>query len=287
MFGKKERGPGGRRTPSTEVSQRESIPSTKGHGMNTACRRFARWLLTLGLIALLVPACAKRKTEEAPPEDVGVVTPEEPSRIDEYADQENLKREFDEVMYEKLYTQARSLRNTGQYNRALEQVQEALHFNPTSDEALQLRNELLTLTGERSGEVTTVLDDQWEAYKAKRDEQKVAVERWLAKADRAVTAQDWDEAKRAYETALFIVTTAKYAPLGEDDELGGLGQRAETGLAELDRRAAEAHREQERRDTEDALLRIAEQEEKSLLESRDRRARLLSAAIDRSLVVAC
>jgi Flp pilus assembly secretin CpaC/tetratricopeptide (TPR) repeat protein len=167
-----------------------------------------------------------------------------------------------------------------QLEDALNSINLALQYNPTSAEAQNLKADVQRMLGDRSGEVTTVLDDQWEAAKAKQTEQKIAVQRWLAKADSAVTAQDFEGAKRAYENALFIVTTGRYSPLGSDDELDALGKKAESGLADLERVEAEAKAEQEREDTAVAIRKIAEQEEKQLLEARQRRAALLDAAID-------
>jgi general secretion pathway protein D len=237
-------------------------------------------LLALGLFVLLVPACGKRKVKEEPEGPAAIPTEGEDILL-KAEDEAKLRKEFGGVMYRRLYDQAQALRDAQEYERALETVQEALRYNPTADEAITLRNEIQLMLGNRAGESRTILDDHWEAFKAKQEEQKVAVRAYLAKAERARTAGDFEAAKRSYERAVFIVTTSKYAPLGEDDEIVSLGQQAESGLADIERKAAEVAAEREREDTAAALLRVAEEEEKALMEARDRRARLLSAAIDR------
>ena len=200
--------------------------------------------------------------------------------IDAVENEQKLRKQFSDVMYRRLYTQAKAHRDGLRLEEALASVRNALRYNPTSEAAQNLQSEIQRLMGDRAGEVATVLDDHWEAAKAKQTEQKIAVQRWLAKADSAMTAQDWEAARRAYENALFIVTTGRYSPLGGDDELDALGKKAESGIADLERVQAEATAEQERQDTAAAIRKIAEQEEKALLEGRQRRAALLDASID-------
>ncbi|MHC4339710.1 MAG: hypothetical protein ACYSX0_05815 [Planctomycetota bacterium] len=244
-------------------------------------RGYRLTLLAMGLMfTLLLPACGKRKVKEEPEAPAAVPTEGEDVLL-KAEEEAKLRSEFSSVMYSRLLAQAEAQLNAQQYERALESVKEALVYNPTAEEALKLRNEVQLLLGDRAGEERTVLDDSLEAHRAKQEEQKVQARAYLAKADEAMTGRDWEEAKRSYERAIFIVTTSKYAPLGEDDELASLGGRAESGLAELARMRAEDEAELERQDTAKALQMVAEQEEKSLLEARDRRARLLSAAIDR------
>ncbi len=123
--------------------------------------------------------------------------------IEAVEDEQKLRTQFSDVMYRRLYAQAKAHRKGLRLEEALASVRHALTFNPTSEAAQNLQSEIQRLMGDRAGEVATVLDDHWEAAKAKQTEQNVAVQRWLAKADTAMTAQDWETARRAYENAAF------------------------------------------------------------------------------------
>jgi len=240
--------------------------------------------LALCFIAMLLPACKggaepEDATEGGCGADAGTGCGED--AIDQALAEEELRSQYDIVMFRRLHSQALALRNAGQLEQALDAVNEALRFEPTSEEAQRLQSEIMRMRGDRAGEVGTVMDDQFQAYKAKQEEQKIAVKRWLATAETGLDANDFDAAKRAYENALFIVTTSKFAPLGADDDLSDLGAQAESGLAELDRVRAAADAQQERDDTRQAMQRVAQQEEKVLLESQARRKRLLAASLDR------
>ncbi|MHC4135431.1 MAG: hypothetical protein ACYS0K_10630, partial [Planctomycetota bacterium] len=248
-------------------------------------RLFRLTFLTLVLALLLAPACRSKKRPEEP---VGEAPAEGPSDEETAADEAlravedeaQVAREFDSVMYNRHFTTAKRFRDALELENALTAVERALNFRPTSDEALSLRSEVLRMMGDRAGETRTVIEDQYEAYQVKRQEQKVTVRRKLADAKGSVEARDYPEARRSYESAVFIVTSAKLSPLGTDNELADLGRQAEAGLKDLERREAAAQAELERQDTEAALRRVAEIEEIALMEARDRRAALLGEAID-------
>ncbi|MHC4162910.1 MAG: hypothetical protein ACYTDU_03565 [Planctomycetota bacterium] len=248
-------------------------------------RLFRLTFLTLVLALLLAPACRSKKRPEEP---VGEAPAEGPSDEETAADEAlravedeaQVAKEFDSVMYNRHFTTAKRFRDALELENALTAVERALNFRPTSDEALSLRSEVLRMMGDRAGETRTVIEDQYEAYQVKRQEQKVTVRRKLADAQDSLEARNFPEARRAYESAVFIVTSAKLSPLGTDDELAELGRQAEAGQKDLERREAEAQADQERQDTEAALRRVAEIEESALMEARDRRAALLKEAID-------
>ena len=238
---------------------------------------FRLWVLALGFALLVLPACSKKRAkDEGDGEGMGQgpAETEAESVLESVEQQKKLQGEFEDYMFNKRYGQAVQYRNAMRLQEALEAVTDSLNYKPFDESALGLQAEIQRMLGDRAGEVRTVLNDQFEAYKAKLEEQKVTVRRWLAAGDDGLTAQDWDAARRAYENAAFIVTTSRFAPLGGDDEL------AEGGLAEVRRLQAKSDSEREKRDTEMALQRVAEQEEKALVEGRDRRAKMLSAAID-------
>jgi len=235
----------------------------------------------LGLGLLLAPACKskpKSQPEEAP---AAPEAGEGTATAMEAAEKEaSVRKEYEAVMYERYLTLAKQHRDALDLETALDDVSKALDYRPTADDAIRLRDEILRMMGKRAGETRTVIDDQYEAYQVKRQEQTVTVQKKLAEARAAMDAGDFDKASRDYGAAIFIVTSAKLSPLGTDEELVSLGSQAEAGQKELERRQAEARAEQEKRDTEAALKQVAEIEEQQLLEARARRARLLSSAID-------
>ncbi|MHC4547203.1 MAG: hypothetical protein ACYTEZ_00365 [Planctomycetota bacterium] len=247
-------------------------------------RLFRVTFLTLALALLLAPACKAKKKPEEPMEEAPPELTEEEAAAEaalRSAEEEaQLKREYEGVMYRRHYDTAKRLRDALELETALSEIEKALNFSPTAEQALTLRSEILRMMGDRAGETRTVIEDQYEAFQVKRQEQKVTVRRKLADGQAAMEARDFDEARRGYESAVFIVTSAELSPLGTDEELKDLAREAEAGLKELERLEAEVSAEQERQDTEDALRRVAEIEEKALMESRDRRARLLGVAID-------
>ncbi len=191
-----------------------------------------------------------------------------------------LAKEFEDTMYKRHIENARTFMKMKDFKSAKAEVDRALNYRPESSEAQGIRGEILRLGGERAGDVRTVVDDAWESWKVKLDEQKVTVRRLLGEGKAAMDANNYEAARRAYEDASFIVTTGKISPLGGDDELAQLGAEADSGLRELTRLETDEAAKQAEADTREALEEVAKQEEKALLESRDRRARLLSSAID-------
>ncbi len=237
-------------------------------------------VLAAFLVALL-PACKASKKEEAPPkEEAPAATPDAEKALETAEMDQKAKTEFEAVMYGQHMGMAREYRNALELDRALAEVDNALGYRPSSEEATKLRAEILRLLGDRAGETRTVIDDQYEAFQVKREEQKVTVRRLIGEGQQQMEAKSYAEADESYERALFIVSSAKLSPLGMDDDLARLGAEAEAGKKELERRMAQSDAEQEQRDTRAALKQVAEIEEKQLMEQRERRARMLSAAID-------
>jgi len=245
-----------------------------------------RHLVAMLLLAsLVVPvSCGKSSKEKmgegesTPTESMGEGEPGEDIAADAKR-QKELEDEYGAVMYDKRYQQAVRLRDTGQLQQALSAVEDALNFKRTQ-EAEMLRDDIRRDLGLRGGEVGTIAAEEVERYRVQLEEQKVTVRKNLAEAQREMDAQNWDAARRSYESAVFIVTTSRFAPMGGDTELSALGDEAKTGLSELERLQAQAEAQREAEDTRKALAELAKQEEQSLLAARDRRARLLSAAID-------
>lgn len=233
-------------------------------------------LLGTTLFALL-PSCAVRKAEEPPPAAEPGPGDDVTRKVIETAEErERIEREYGEVMFRRRLEQAKAHRNALELRKALDAVEDALRYKPTSDEALTLRAELQRQLGERRGEVETVLEDLDEKERVRMEMQKVNVRHRLDAAEKALAAREYDEARRSYEDALFIVNTAPYRA---DQELLDLGARAKQGLDAVARARAAADRERAAEETRQAIERIAAEEEKALLEARDRRAKLLAAAV--------
>jgi general secretion pathway protein D len=240
------------------------------------------------MILLLVAFAASACKGKPPPGEArdAVEAPEtedqaeSESLLDTAQEEARLADEYSATMYRRHYQTARRLRDRMRLGEALTEVEKALGYEPTAEQAIQLRAEIMRLMGDRAGESTTLMEDEYEAFQVKRVEQKLTVRRKLGEARNAADVQEFKEARRAYEEASFIVHSARLSPLGSDAELNELGAEAERGLSELERAEAEAQAEQQRRDTEDALRIVARAEEEALLKERDRRARILSAAID-------
>ncbi|MHC4731995.1 MAG: hypothetical protein ACYS6Z_15590, partial [Planctomycetota bacterium] len=224
------------------------------------------------------PPSETREAVETPETDEQTERAE--SMLDTAQEEERLEEEYSATMYRRHYTTARRLRDGLELNEALAEIEKALGYEPTSEPALSLRAEIMRLMGDRAGETRTYIEDQYEGFQVKRVEQKLTVRRKLGEARDAAEVQEFVEARRAYEQASFIVHSAKLSPLGGDAELNELGAEAERGLRDLERLEVQAQAEQQRQDTEDALRQLARAEEEALLQERDRRARILSAAID-------
>jgi len=252
------------------------IEGAKLLGTRTSRSHFLVVLLLAGLVS-----CGKSTKEDDGESAPAAELPDE-SGEDIAADaarQAEIEREYGSVMYGKRLEQARRLRDGGQLEQALAAVEDALNFQRTT-EAEQLRDAIRRDLGLRGGEVGTIATEEVERYRVQLEEQKVTVRKYIAEAKRAMDAQNWDDARRAYENAAFIVTTSRFAPMGGDTELSALGDEAKSGLAELERLSAQAEAERQAEDTRKALAELAKQEEQALIAARERRARLLSAAID-------
>ncbi len=268
----------GRQGPSRMCRARVSKIMRVAEGL-----RLLSGVLASILVLSLVPGCKASKKGEGPregEEPAAAAKADAEKAIDTAGMDQKARTEFEAVMYGQHMQLAREHRNALELDRALAEADNALGYRPSSEEALKLRSEIQRLLGDRAGETRTVLDDQYEAFEVKRDEQKVTVRRLLLDGRQEMEAKSYEQADQSYERALFIVSTAKLSPLGMDAELAKLGAEAEAGKRELERRMAEADADQERKDTAAALKRVAELEEAQLMEARERRARTLSAAID-------
>lgn len=152
-----------------------------------------------GCALLLLAACGSAPVQEpAPPP-----SPAPPSTSPEL-DEAAWRAEAEQVLFERHMKTARLYRDGLDVEKALEQVDRALLLRPSSEEARQLRAELQRLTGARAGEVSTILDDAWEAELVREEQRQVTVRRLLDEAREAEEAGDFDRAKLAYQRAIFL-----------------------------------------------------------------------------------
>jgi len=107
-------------------------------------------------------------------------------------------------MFDRHMKTAKLYRDGLDLDKALEQVDQALVLRPSSEDAQQLRAELQRLAGERAGEVTTILDDAWEAQLVREEERQVTARRLLDEAREAEEAGDFERAKLACQRAIYL-----------------------------------------------------------------------------------
>jgi len=126
-------------------------------------RRGTRWsLLGLALLALLVPSCASKKQDEEAMEPAegepteGMERMEEPgdaageAALDQAEEEMRWKKAQEDVMYRRYYSAAEGFVETQNLDRALSEVNKALNYKPFSDEAAELRRQILRLQGDRA-----------------------------------------------------------------------------------------------------------------------------------------
>ena len=239
-------------------------------------------LFVLLLLLVLPAACAKKAATPAPGEgdtpEVAMPAGGE-SMLQNEAEKSRVEGEYSRVMYARRLRDARQYLRAGQLKLAETAIADALRFDPSSQEAFDLQAQIQRALGRRGGEATTLLDDADAGEKIRREEQKVVIKAALARAAQDMEAHKWAAAKRNYENALFTVNSAP--PSLKDRELEGLGDRAREGLSELRRKRSAEDRERAIKEHQEALRRITRQQETQLLESQQRRAKLLEAAVDK------
>jgi hypothetical protein len=189
------------------------------------------------VLALLVfAACAQTRAQPEPtePEPTEATETESEELLTEAEKELQLWKQQSEVMYGRHFDTARRLRAKHELDVALREVESALRYKPNSEEALRLRADIRRNLGDRAGEVETVIQDAWEARQVRAEERRVTVRRKLAEAKRALEVQDYDRARRAYESVLFIVDVARTD--GDfDKEMAKISAEAKGSLKKLQR----------------------------------------------------
>ncbi|MHC4973790.1 MAG: hypothetical protein ACYTG3_15810 [Planctomycetota bacterium] len=188
------------------------------------------------LSLLVLAACAQTQAQPEPAEPVA--EPTEASESDELLTEAEKERRLwkqqSEVMYRRHFRTAQRYRDALELEPALREADAALRFRPESKEAQRLRADILRMLGDRAGEAETVIEDAWEARRVRAEERRVTVRRKLAEAERALEVQDYDGARRAYESVLFILEVARRE--GDfDQELAKVSAEAKGRLDKLKR----------------------------------------------------
>lgn len=196
-----------------------------------------RSLILALLSAAVLAGCAGTKTETQP-EPEPVAEPRGQGESEELLTEAERERRVwqqqSEVLYRKHLDTARRYSEAFELERALREVEAALRYKPDSEDALRLRADLRRSMGDRAGETETVLQDAWEARQVKAEERRVTVRRKLAEAERAMELEDYERARRAYESVLFILEVARRE--GDfDQELAKISAEAKGRIEKLER----------------------------------------------------
>jgi len=160
-------------------------------------------------VPVLLAACAA-PVEEPPPED--------PAEL-----------EAGNPLAEQYHVLARRHLARSEYVAAREAIDRAIRLDPGNDAYREVKTVIDVELGDRNATASYVAREAAEREAARREEELVAVRRLLHEAETAKRIGDWEEAKRAYERALFVLRTSRYR---EDEEFGALSGPARDGLAE-------------------------------------------------------
>ena len=196
--------------------------------------RSACWMLLLGV------ACAS-----APPTE----EPEPPPERD--PDPVLADVEADRVLAAKYYALALALYDRWELADAREMIYRALALAPDVEEYRSLERNISVQLGDRTATVEMVANEAAARAAVRREEELLTVRRLLAEAERAKELGRWEEAKRAYERALFVIRTSRFR---EDAAFRKLAAPLEADRKRLPDERAEA----ERRRRDEALKELAQ-----------------------------
>jgi tetratricopeptide (TPR) repeat protein len=148
--------------------------------------------------AILLAACAA--PEKAPPPSPAPP----PVQEDPVLDDGQWRAEAKRVVVARHLALAKEYRDASELEKALEHADQAQMLDPSSEEARRLKLELQRMTGQRSGEVTTMLEDEWLAKQAREEQRVLEAQRVLAEAREAEAAGDFERARTLYKRAAFL-----------------------------------------------------------------------------------
>ncbi|MHC4937866.1 MAG: hypothetical protein ACYTHK_02720 [Planctomycetota bacterium] len=152
----------------------------------------ARWSL------LLLAACA---APPPPAEEPEPPTPRDPVLADVEADR---------ILAEKYYELAVRLRARSEMLEARDAIRKARALLPDEEKYRRLEFSIEVEMGDRAATVALIANEAVAAAEVKREEELVTVRKLIAEAKRLAGLERWEQAKRAYERAWFILEHSKY-----------------------------------------------------------------------------
>ena len=147
-----------------------------------------RWSL-----CLMLGACASPRAEEST-HDAKAVEPKPRSDVDGILDEATLDQQEQAVLFERYLLLARMLRRDFVLDKAVLAVERALLLRPGDPDATALLETLRLDMGHRSGSVSVLARDEVARYAVRLEEERLSVERLLARAERDKQSGNWDEA---------------------------------------------------------------------------------------------
>jgi len=153
--------------------------------------------------------------------------------------------EADRLLADKYCRLAYRFRDRGELLQARDAIRRALALQPDNEEYRRLQFTIEVNLGERPATVALIANEAVASAQVKREEELVTVKRLLAEAERAKRRLQWEQAKRAYERALFVLNTSRFR---EDEDFRAFSDPAAESLKSLPDARAEAERRQRESD---------------------------------------
>ena len=195
-------------------------------------------------VCLVLAGCATPQAQVST-HDAKAVDSKPRTDVDRVLDEATLEQQERAVLFERRFAQAKALWRAQRTQEALEATEHALLLRPGDAEATAFRDNLKRDLGYRSGSVSVLATEEAARYAANLEEERLSVQRLLARAEQNKQSGHWDEARRNYEAALFVLRTSRFR---DDESYRGLArdatQRAERLTDERDA-SEKARRERE------------------------------------------
>lgn len=211
------------------------------------------------LVVLILGACAAPHAEVST-HKAQTVEPSPRTDVDRVLDDATLEQQEREILFQRRFAQAEALWRAQRSEQALEAVEHALLLRPGEPDASALRDTLRHDLGYRSGSVSVLARDEADRYAARLEEERLSVERLLARAERNKESGDWDEARRSYDAALFVLRTSRFR---DDESYSRLAQDARKRARALTEERNVEEKARRERETAAALGEIERQEQNS------------------------
>ena len=166
---------------------------------------------------VILAACASApQSEPAPAEPESAPRNADPE-VERLLQEETLARQEQRLLFQRRLEHAEAFYRAGELAQALEACEHALLLAPTNETARVLRQRIRYDQGHRDAAVSLIANEAAARAEIRLEEEKVAVRRLLHAAEKAKQNGDWQGARRAYERALFILSTSKFAQNAETE----------------------------------------------------------------------